>query len=93
MQYLEGFRTFKIIHETGTLSDAETTLFTSETGIILHLNSLKAFAGYKLLDRSTSKIVHIKKCKIFYNFILGAIKNWKLLNSIFVVIHNLKRIP
>lgn len=67
---LEWFRTFKAIYETGTLSAAAQILFISQPGVSLHLNSLEAFTGYKLFDRSARKMIPTEKGKILYNFIL-----------------------
>lgn len=66
---LEWIRTFKAIYETGTLSAAAQELFISQPGVSLHLNSLEAFTGYKLFDRSARKMVPTEKGKIFYNYI------------------------
>ncbi len=71
---LEWFRTFKAIYETGTLSAAAQLLFISQPGVSLHLNSLEAYTGYKLFDRSARKMVPTEKGKILYNFILDPIK-------------------
>ncbi|WP_313578583.1 LysR family transcriptional regulator [Chishuiella sp.] len=67
---LEWIRTFKAIYETGTLSAAAQELFISQPGVSLHLNSLEAFTGYKLFDRSARKMVPTEKGKIFYNYII-----------------------
>ena len=67
---LEWLRTFKVIYETGTLSATAKELFISQPGVSLHLNSLEAYAGYKLFDRSPRKMVPTEKGKILYNFIL-----------------------
>jgi DNA-binding transcriptional LysR family regulator len=71
---LEWFRTFKAIYETGTLSAAAQELFISQPGVSLHLNSLEAFTGYKLFDRSPRKMVPTEKGKLLYNFILEPIR-------------------
>ncbi|WP_313359790.1 LysR family transcriptional regulator [Empedobacter sp.] len=70
----EWFRTFKAIYETGTLSAAAQQLFISQPGVSLHLNSLEAYTGYKLFDRSARKMVPTEKGKILYNFILEPIQ-------------------
>ncbi|MDM1533325.1 LysR family transcriptional regulator [Myroides marinus] len=67
---LEWVRTFKAIYETGTLSAAAQELFISQPGVSLHLNSLEAYTGYKLFDRSARKMVPTEKGKILYNCIL-----------------------
>jgi len=71
---LEWFRTFKAIYETGTLSAAAQELYISQPGVSLHLNSLEAFTGYKLFDRSARRMIPTEKGKILYNFILDPIK-------------------
>lgn len=67
---LEWIRTFKTIYETGTLSAAAQELFISQPGVSLHLNSLEAYTGYKLFDRSARKMVPTEKGKILYNCVL-----------------------
>lgn len=71
---LEWLRTFKAIYETGTLSAAAQELFISQPGVSLHLNSLEAYTGYKLFDRSARKMVPTEKGKILYNFVLEPLK-------------------
>ncbi|MGX5690368.1 LysR family transcriptional regulator [Arcticibacter tournemirensis] len=71
---LEWLRTFKAIYETGTLSAAAQELFISQPGVSLHLNSLEAYTGYKLFDRSARKMVPTERGKILYNFILEPLK-------------------
>jgi len=71
---LEWLRTFKAIYETGTLSAAAQELFVSQPGVSLHLNSLEAFTGYKLFDRSARKVVPTEKGKILYNYVLDPLK-------------------
>ncbi|MFD2554501.1 LysR family transcriptional regulator [Sphingobacterium tabacisoli] len=71
---LEWLRTFKAIYETGTLSAAAQELFISQPGVSLHLNSLEAYTGSKLFDRSARKMVPTEKGKIFYNYIIDPLK-------------------
>ncbi|MBC9933041.1 LysR family transcriptional regulator [Chitinophaga qingshengii] len=71
---LEWLRTFKAIYEAGTLSAAAQELSVSQPGVSLHLNSLEAFTGYKLFDRSARKMVPTEKGKILYNYILAPLK-------------------
>lgn len=71
---LEWYRTFKAIYETGTLSGAAQALYISQPGVSLHLNSLEAYTGYKLFDRSARRMVPTEKGKIIYNFILEPLK-------------------
>lgn len=67
---LEWFRTFKAIYEHGTLTHAAQSLYISQPGVSLHLDSLEAFTGYKLFDRSSKKMVPTERGKVLYNFIL-----------------------
>ncbi|WP_312187992.1 LysR family transcriptional regulator [Sphingobacterium sp.] len=71
---LEWLRTFKAIYETGTLSAAAQELFISQPGVSLHLNSLEAFTGHKLFDRSARKMVPTEKGKILYNYVIDPLK-------------------
>lgn len=71
---LEWIRTFRAIYETGTLSSAAQELFISQPGVSLHLNSLEAFTGSKLFDRSARKMVPTEKGKILYNHVLESLK-------------------
>lgn len=71
---LEWLRTFRAIYETGTLSAAAHELFISQPGVSLHLNSLEAFTGYKLFDRSARKMVPTEKGKILYNYVLDPLQ-------------------
>ncbi|MHC5361993.1 LysR family transcriptional regulator [Myroides sp. LJL110] len=71
---LEWLRTFKAIYEAGTLSAAAQELFISQPGVSLHLNSLEAYTGYKLFDRSARKMVPTEKGKILYNYVLDSLK-------------------
>lgn len=64
---LEWLRTFKTIYEVGTLSAAAQELFMSQPGVSLHLNSLEAFMGYKLFERSARKMLPTEKGKMLYN--------------------------
>jgi DNA-binding transcriptional LysR family regulator len=70
----EWLRTFKAIYERGTLSAAAQELYISQPGVSLHLNSLEAFTGYKLFDRSARRMVPTEKGKIFYNWVLEPLK-------------------
>ena len=67
---LEWFRTFKVIYEAGTLSAAAKDLFISQPGVSLHLSSLESFAGHRLFDRDTRKMVATERGTMLYNFII-----------------------
>jgi len=71
---LEWYRTFKAIYETGTLSAAAQALYISQPGVSLHLNSLEAYTGSRLFDRSARRMVPTEKGKILYNFILEPLR-------------------
>ncbi len=75
---LEWIRTFRAIYEEGTLSAAAQVLFISQPGVSLHLNSLEAYVGYKLFDRSARKMVPTEKGKILYNFVLEPLNKLEL---------------
>jgi DNA-binding transcriptional LysR family regulator len=66
---LEWLRTFKAIYEHGTLTGAAQALYISQPGVSLHLNSLEAYTGYKLFDRSAKKLVPTERGKVIYNFV------------------------
>jgi len=70
MLNLEWFRTFKAIYETGNLSNAAQTLFISQPGVSLHLNSLEAYTGYRLFERETRKMIPTERGTILYNCIV-----------------------
>jgi DNA-binding transcriptional LysR family regulator len=82
---LEWFRTFKVIYESGTLSAAAQTLFISQPGVSLHLSSLEAYAGHRLFDRDTRKMVATERGTMLYNFIIDH------LNKLEEAEHNLHR--
>src|SRR5688500_19786946 len=67
---LEWFRTFKVIYEAGTLSAAAKDLFISQPGVSLHLSSLESFAGHRLFDLDTRKMVATERGTMLYNFII-----------------------
>ena len=67
---LEWFRTFKVIYESGTLSAAAQSLFISQPGVSLHLSSLESYAGYRLFDRDTRKMIATERGTMLYNFII-----------------------
>lgn len=83
MLNFEWLRTFKAIYETGTLSSAAQALFISQPGVSLHLNSLEAYTGYKLFDRSARKMVPTEKGKIFYNFVLEPLSKLEKAEQLF----------
>lgn len=72
MLNLEWFRTFKAIYETGNLTAAAQTLFISQPGVSLHLNSLETYTGYPLFKRETRKMTPTERGIILYNCILDS---------------------
>lgn len=83
MLNLEWFRTFKAIYETGTLTGAAQALFISQPGVSLHLNSLEAYTGYKLFDRSAKRMVPTERGKVLYNFILEPLSKLEVSEQLF----------
>jgi LysR family transcriptional regulator, transcriptional activator of the cysJI operon len=80
---LEWFRTYKAIYETGTLSQAAQILNISQPGVSLHLNSLEAYTGYKLFERSARRMTPTEKGKIFYNTILEPVSKLEQAEQLF----------
>lgn len=73
MLNLEWLRTFKAIYETGNLTAAAQTLFISQPGASLHLNSLETYTGYPLFMRETRKMTPTERGVILYNCILDSL--------------------
>lgn len=80
---LEWLRTFKAIYDHGTLTSAAQALFVSQPGVSLHLNSLEAYTGYKLFDRSAKKMVPTERGKVLYNFILEPLSKLETAEQLF----------
>ncbi|WP_343671204.1 LysR family transcriptional regulator [Chitinophaga sp.] len=80
---LEWLRTFRAIYETGTLTSAAESLFISQPGVSLHLNSLENFTGYKLFDRSAKRMVPTERGKALYNFILEPLDKLQSVEQLF----------
>ncbi|MEJ2882811.1 LysR family transcriptional regulator [Pedobacter sp. GR22-6] len=83
MVNLEWFRTFKVIYEAGTLSAAAQALFISQPGASLHLSSLESFAGHRLFDRDTRKMVATERGTMLYNFIIDHMNKLEEAEQIF----------
>lgn len=73
MLNLEWLRTFKAIYEAGNLTAAAQTLYISQPGVSLHLNSLETYTGYPLFNRDTRKMKPTEQGVILYNCILDSI--------------------
>jgi len=80
---LEWLRTFRAIYESGTLTSAAETLYISQPGVSLHLNSLEAFTGYKLFDRSAKRMVPTERGKALYNFIIEPLGKLQAVEQLF----------
>ena len=72
MVNLEWYRTFKAIYEHGTLTKAATALYASQPGISLHLNSLEAYVGKKLFERTARKMVPTEDGQLMYDYLVEA---------------------
>lgn len=79
----EWLRTFKAIYESGTLTGAAQSLYISQPGVSLHLNSLEAYTGYKLFDRSAKRMVPTERGKVLYNFILEPVSKLETAEQLF----------
>ncbi|WP_315820756.1 LysR family transcriptional regulator [Paraflavitalea speifideaquila] len=80
---LEWLRTFKAIYEKETLTGAAEALYISQPGVSLHLNSLEAYTGYKLFDRSARKMVPTERGKVLYNFVLEPLSKLETAEELF----------
>lgn len=80
---LEWLRTFKAIYEKETLTGAAQALYISQPGVSLHLNSLEAYTGYKLFDRSAKKMIPTERGKVLYNFVLEPISKLETAEELF----------
>ncbi|MGV3503458.1 MAG: LysR family transcriptional regulator [Adhaeribacter sp.] len=83
MVNLEWFRTFKAVYEAGTLTGAAEALFISQPGVSLHLSSLEVYAGYKLFDRSSRRMVPTERGKVLYNYVLEALHKLEAAEDLF----------
>lgn len=83
MLNLEWLRTFKAIYETGNLTAAAQTLFISQPGVSLHLNSLETYTGYPLFRRETRKMTPTEKGTILYNCILDSLNKLEETEQLF----------
>ncbi|WP_020528857.1 LysR family transcriptional regulator [Flexithrix dorotheae] len=70
----EWYRTFTAIYENSTLTKAAEKLFTSQPGVSVHLNSLEAYVGKKLFERTSRKMIPTEEGKQLYNYIIEAVE-------------------
>lgn len=80
---LEWFRTFKAVFETGTMSGAAKALNISQPGVSLHLNSLEAYIGHPLFERTTRKLVPTGRARILYQQLFYSISKLEELEDSF----------
>jgi DNA-binding transcriptional LysR family regulator len=73
MLNFEWYRTFKVVYETGTLSGAAQSLFISQPGVSLHLNSLEAYTGFRLFERESRKVVPTDRAVMLYDYLIDAL--------------------
>jgi LysR family transcriptional regulator, transcriptional activator of the cysJI operon len=83
MLNLEWFRTFKAVYQTGNLSTAAQSLFISQPGVSVHLNSLEAYTGYRLFERVAKKMVPTERGTILYNCIIDPINKLEVAEELF----------
>ncbi len=83
MLNLEWLRTFKAIYDHGSLTHAAQALYISQPGVSLHLNSLEAYTGYKLFDRSAKRMVPTERGKVLYNFVLEPLNKLESAEQLF----------
>lgn len=74
MVNMEWYRTFVAIYEKNTLTKAAETLYTSQPGVSVHLNSLEAYIGKKLFERTSRRMIPTEEGKQLYNFVIDAIR-------------------
>ncbi|MCC9043110.1 LysR family transcriptional regulator [Myroides sp. M-43] len=72
---LEWFRTFKAIYEIGTLSGAAKELYLTQPGVSLHINSLEAYTGFALFERTPRRMLPTERGKLLYQQILPSISH------------------
>lgn len=74
MVNFEWYRTFVAIYEKNTLTKAAESLFTSQPGVSVHLNSLESYVGKKLFERTSRKMIPTEDGKQLYAFIIEAVE-------------------
>jgi DNA-binding transcriptional LysR family regulator len=83
MLNLEWLRTFKVIYEVGTLTAAAQSLFISQPGVSLHLNSLEAYTGYRLFERDNRRCIPTDRATILYNNVIDSLMRLEDIERIF----------
>jgi DNA-binding transcriptional LysR family regulator len=88
---LEWFRTFKIVYEVGTMSDAARELNLSQPGVSLQLSALESYIGQPLFERTRRKLIPNDRANILYNQISGAVNKMEDVETAFLLGHGVKR--
>jgi DNA-binding transcriptional LysR family regulator len=88
---LEWFRTFKIVYEVGTMSDAARELNLSQPGVSLQLSALESYIGQPLFERTRRKLIPNERATILYHQIHGAVTKMEEVETAFLLGHSVKR--
>jgi DNA-binding transcriptional LysR family regulator len=88
---LEWFRTFKIVYEVGTMSDAARELNISQPGVSLQLSALESYIGQPLFERTRRKLIPYERANILYAQISGALNKMEEVETAFLLGHGVKR--
>jgi DNA-binding transcriptional LysR family regulator len=88
---LEWFRTFKIVYEVGTMSDAARELNISQPGVSLQLSALESYIGQPLFERTRRKLIPYERANILYAQISGAVNKMEEVETAFLLGHGVKR--
>jgi DNA-binding transcriptional LysR family regulator len=88
---LEWFRTFKVVYEVGTMSDAAVELNLSQPGVSLQLSALESYIGQPLFERTRRKLIPNERANMLYHQISGSITKMEEVETAFLLGHSVKR--
>ncbi len=88
---LEWFRTFKIIYEVGTMSEAARELGVSQPGVSLQLSALEGYIGQPLFERTRRKLIPYERANILYAQISAAVNKMEEVETAYLLGHGVKR--
>lgn len=88
---LEWFRTFKIVYEVGTMSDAARELNISQPGVSLQLSALESYIGQPLFERTRRKLIPYERANILYAQISAAVNKMEEVETAYLLGHGVKR--
>lgn len=88
---LEWFRTFKIIYEVGTMSEAARELGISQPGVSLQLSALESYIGQPLFERTRRKLIPYERANILYAQISTAVNKMEEVETVYLLGHKVKR--